>query len=114
MVCTDPYMIIILQIAIVLFTAFAAFKDSRIRKQEKDGGASLTVARGEQSMTALYAMYAATIASFLVLINNASGIEGNKVILIVIDFFCSTYIYYFSTWFRNIVFFPLKQKVSKD
>jgi len=98
MECTDPYVIILLQIAIVIFTAFAAFKDSSIRKQEKAGSASATVARGEPSMTALYSMYGATI----------------KVILIVIDFICSTYIYYFSTWFRNTVFFSLKQKVNSD
>ena len=114
MECTDTYVILILQVAIVLFTIVAIFKNSNIKKQEKASEVSAEVVRGKNSMTALYTMYGATIASCLVIIDNASGIEGHKVILIVIDFLCATYVYYFNTWFRNSIFFPLKRKVSKD
>ena len=105
---------VVLQIAIIVFTLLAAYKDSSIRKREHAGGLSAEVNRGEKSMTAIYTMYGATIASCLVLIDNAVGIEGHKVILIVIDFLSVTYVYFLSTWFRNAIFFPLIQRVQKD
>ncbi len=111
---TDPYVMVILQVAIVVFTLIAVYKDSRIRGREHAGGISAEVIRGEKSMTAIYTMYGATIASFLVLIDNSSGIEGHKVILIVIDFFSVTYLYFLSTWFRNKIFYPLMERVRHD
>lgn len=75
---------------------------------------SAEVVRGDKSMATLYTVYGATIASLLVLINNAPGVEGNKVILIVLNFMCVTYAFFFSTWFRNSIFFPLNQRVRKD
>jgi len=65
-------------------------------------------------MAALYTVYGATIASALVLIDKASGLDGHKVILIVLDFLSVTYLFFFSTWFRNSVFFPLMQRAHKD
>ncbi len=114
MTYTDPYVMLLLQLAIVLFTVVAIFRDSKNRTLESNGGSFCEVIRGEKSMTALHTVYGATMASFLVIIDNASGIEGHKVILIVIDFLCATYVYYFSSWFRNAIFFSLKQKVDKD
>ena len=74
----------------------------------------LEAVRSDKSMTALYTVYGATVASLLVLINNASGIDGNKVALIVLNFICVTYVFFFSTWFRNSIFFPLNERVRKD
>ena len=37
-------------------------------------------------MATLYTVYGATIASALVLIDKASGLDGHKVALIVLDF----------------------------
>ena len=111
---TDITVICSIEAALVLFALYAVFRDSRIRKNEKGSGFPAEVVRGDKSMAALYTVYGATIASLLVLINNASGVEGNKVILIVLNFMCVTYSFFFSTWFRNSVFFPLNQRVRKD
>jgi ABC-type transport system involved in Fe-S cluster assembly fused permease/ATPase subunit len=105
---------VVLQIAIIVFTLIAAYKDLSIRRREHSGGVSAEVNRGKESMTAIYTMYGATIASCLVLIDNAAGIEGHKVILIVIDFLSATYVFFLSTWFRNAIFFPLMRRVQKD
>lgn len=72
------------------------------------------VIRGEKSMNSLYTIYGASLASLLVLIDNAACIDGNKVILITFDFLCITYIFFFNKYFRNSVFFPLKRRIGKD
>lgn len=65
-------------------------------------------------MAALYTVYGATLGSCLILIDKSTGLEGHRVALIALDFLCVTYVFFFSTWFRNSVFFPLKERVSKD
>ena len=105
---------ILVQLAITGFALYAVFRDTQIRKRERDSGVIAELIRSESSMAALYTMYGATIASCLVLIDNASGLDGHKVALILFDFLCATYVYFFSTWFRNSVFFPLKNRVHKD
>lgn len=105
---------LLVQASIVLFVVWVVFRDVQIRKKEQSAEATAEVVRGEKSMAALYTVYGATIASCLVLIDNASGLEGHKVVLIVLDFLCVTYVFFFSTWFRNSVFFPLLQRVRKD
>lgn len=114
MLTTDLPVIYAIESALFLFALYCAFHDIKMRKNEKRLGLSTQVVRGEESMAALYTVYGATIASLLVLINNASGVEGNKVVLIVMNFLCVTYAFYFSSWFRNSIFFPLNQRARKD
>lgn len=114
MLKTDLPVICAIESALVLFALYAAIRDFNICKQEEKAGISAETVRSEKSMAPLYTVYGATIASLLVLINNASGVEDNKVILIVINFISITYPFFFSTWFRNSIFFPLNQRVRKD
>lgn len=114
MLVTDLLSICVIESTLVLFSLYAAFRDARIRKQERGSGHVAEVIRGDKSMTALFTVYGATTASLLVLIDNAYGIDGNKVALIFLNFTCVTYVFFFSAWFRNSIFFPLNQRVRKD
>lgn len=111
---TDVYVMCVIQILLIIFAVFSIHCDKSLRKQESNASFSAEVERGEKSMTAIYTVYGATIASCLVLINEASAFDGNKVLVIVIDFSCITYLFFFSTWFRNSIFFPLYRLVRKD
>ncbi len=111
---TDPYVIVVVQSALVLFTVVALLRDAYIRILERASEVTAVITRGEKSMTPLYAVYGAALASCLVLVDKASGIDGNKVICIVIDFLCLTYLFFLSTWFRNSVFYPLMVRARKD
>ena len=111
---TDRIVLLVVQAALVLFALVATIADLRIVSRAATAEADAEVRRGDKSMNALYTVYAAAMASFLVLIDKASGIDGNKVVLIVIDFLCLTYLFFFSTWFRNSVFMPLWRRVQRD
>lgn len=73
---TDRYLIIAIEAVVTMLTLVAVVKDLLIRAREEVG---VVVTRGEGSLKALYTGYAASLASFLVLVNNAEGIEGQKV-----------------------------------
>ncbi|NMG45411.1 hypothetical protein GPA22_16975 [Aromatoleum toluvorans] len=114
MTSTDPIMMFVVQTVIVLFTILLAYRDFAIRKKEQTAGMVAEVIRSDKSMGSLYTVYGAAIASCLLLIDKSTGIEGHKVALIIIDFICFTYAFFFSSWFRNAVFFTLIQRVRKD
>ncbi len=112
---TDPYIMLFAQALILLFACYALLRDLQIRKRVKRGAEiNAEVVRGEKSMGSLFTVYGATIASCLVLIDKAQGLEGNKVMFIIIDFLCITYVFFFNSWFRNSVFFPLKRRIRND
>ena len=112
MLNTELYVIFTLQTFVILFTFYVIFKDSGIRKREKNSETSAEMQRGDRSMKMIHGMYLLTVTPIFFLINNVSNIDGYKVILFIINFGCFTYIFYFSDWFRNYVFFPLIKKVS--
>jgi hypothetical protein len=111
---SDILVVAIIEAALVVFAVYAYLRDARIRRLKRTAEAVAEVTRDDKSMNALYTVYGASIVSSLVLITNAAGIEGHKVILIVIPFVCLTYLFYFSTWFRNAVFFPVAWRLRKD
>ena len=104
---SDPFVLILIHFLLLALTVFAIFQDIRIRLAESRGAASLEAVRGDKSMSAIFTVYGAAMASFLVLTSEASGIEGNRVIFILLAFSCLTYLFFLSTWFRNRIFFPL-------
>lgn len=116
MIETDPYALAFLVVLLVTLTIVAVAKDVGAWRRSNSGGtsASAEVVRGQTSMNAIYTVYGASIASCLVLVNNAEAFIGNKVAIIVVLFACVTYLFFLNSWFRNAVFFPLKNRVGRD
>ena len=111
---SDIVVVLLAIASLTLLCLFAAIRDAHIRHKEKTAEAVATVTRGEKSMSALYTVYGATIASWLVLIDNAEGLTGHKVIFIVIGFLCLSYLFFLSSWFRNAVFFTVAHRIRVD
>lgn len=114
MLTTDLSVICIVELALTIFTIYAGYRDYRIKEKDKRSECSAKVNRGRKSMASIYTVYSSAMASLLVLINNTPALEGNKVILIVWNFILVTYAFFFSTWFRNLIFFPLIQRARED
>lgn len=98
----------------LLLTLSAVACDFRAYLRARSGMTDARVIRGENSMSAIYTVYGASIASCLFLIEAATAVEGNKVTLIASDFIFITYLFFFNSWFRSSVFFPLKGKIITD
>jgi hypothetical protein len=111
MFASDLYIFISIQAAIVCLFIYSLIKDALIRKYEKDG---VEVKRGQKAMVAIGTVYLASIASSLALIDRTSSLEGNKVLFMAVNFLCFTYLFYFSTWFRNSVFFWLYGRAHRN
>lgn len=114
MIESDPYVLMSLVFLLAILAVVAAMNDVAAWRRRKSGWSSAEVLRGRTSMNAIYTVYGASIASCLVLVNNAEAFIGNKVIIIVFLFACLTYLFFLNSWFRNAIFFPLKNRVRLD
>lgn len=114
MPATDLYVLAAVDLVLIALTALAVARDVRVRRREREGGVTATVARGEKSMAALYTVYGGSTASLLVLVDKASGVDGHRAVLIVLNLACLTYLFFFSTWFRNAIFFRIAARIRRD
>jgi hypothetical protein len=114
MISTDLTVLVVLQLLLLAFAAVSLFMDRVAAWRAKRGAAQLTVLRGEPSMGALYAMYGSTLGTVLLLVSTTSAAEGNRVLLISLNFALITYVFFFNSWFRSSIFFPLKARISRD
>ena len=65
-------------------------------------------------MSALYTFYGIATVVYSLTVDAASGIDGYKVSFIVGDYISLTYLFFFSSWFRNVIFFPMLRRVRTD
>lgn len=111
---TDLFVLVSVQATLVVLSIYAFIQDIRIQRKEKRGGIESETLRGARSMASLYAVYAAALGTLLLLIDRADDAKGQQLLLMLASFLCVTYLFFFSTWFRNAVFFPLANRIRKD
>jgi hypothetical protein len=114
MFSTDPYVVFVLEATVICFSLYAIYRDREAATKSPSSGFQAEVTRGDKSMATIHTVYGAAIASALVFLNNTEVLEGNKVLLVAINFSSFTYLFYFSSWFRNSIFFPVLRRVRKD
>ena len=85
-----------------------------IHYREKHGYLSSTVTRGDQSMGTLYTMYGVATVIATLTIDVAEAFKGYKSILILFNYLIITYLFFYSSWFRNVVFFPEINRIKED
>jgi hypothetical protein len=110
---SDQTVIAVIECAIVLFTLAMACSDllARLRRQEPPEDEH--VVRDDESMTGLYAVYAVSVAVFELLADQAAVLEGHQVLFMITNYACLTYVFFFSSKFRNAIFFPLMLRVKR-
>jgi len=113
MIKTDLLVIGTLQISLIVFTFFIIVGDFRYKKASKTAESSADVIRADKSMANLLTVYGAVIASFIYLIDTVSCLEGHRVLFILLNFLFITYLFFFSTCFRNL-FFTFSKTIRKD
>lgn len=102
------------EVVLVALAALAATCDVRGNRKARQGGCNGVARRGERSMAALFTFYGVTTVVYSLLVGAAQGVENIAVTLIVLNYVCLTYLFFFSSWFRNRVFFPLLSRIRED
>ncbi len=111
---TDCVALAVVEVTLFGLLIFAFVMDAWVRVKDLSSSAQATVMRGESSMKSLYVMYGIATVVYSLLIQVAPNLDGYRVPLIVLNYISLTYLFFFSSWFRNRLFFPLLGRVRKD
>ena len=109
-------LVVVLLVELLLAALFirAVVMDIRARSRRSLQGVHADVERGEQSMNWLYVMYGITTVVYALIVQEAEVLKGHHAVLIAANYVAITYLFFFSSWFRNRVLFPLLVRVRQD
>lgn len=97
----DDVMLALVQGAVLLLFVYGIFMHVLMRYRQGRGGVSLTVTRGDKSMSSLFAIYGIFIVAIALTIQVADAGRHYKVSLVVLDYIMLTYLFFYNGWFRN-------------
>jgi hypothetical protein len=85
------------------------------RRFSKDGvRANAEVIRGDNSMSMLYTIFISINSIFFGLANMIKEFESNQLVIVFVVFICLSYMFFFSSWFRNRIFFNIANRIRND
>jgi len=106
---SDKYVVLVIEAILLFVFALALWKD---HFHETDG---TTVTRGDKSMALLYNIMTGIVMFIYTLaIQLSEALKGNKVLIFVLNSIALIYLFFFSSWFRNSIFFPLMKRIIVD
>ncbi|MBW1992992.1 MAG: hypothetical protein JRI77_00920 [Deltaproteobacteria bacterium] len=111
---TDFIVFVLVEAILTLLFIFVIAKDISIRRKSKRPGIKAEVTRCNESMNALYVNFGIVTVVFTLVTQVCDELKGNQVLVIVINYAMLTYMFFFSTWFRNGIFFRLFNRIKRD
>ena len=111
---TDYFVFIITELTLIFLFLFALGIDLINSCKAKSAGCVADVKRGEKSMNALYVNFGVSTVVFTLIVQTCTAMKGNQASFILINYGVLTYLFLFSSWFRNELFFKFVDRVRKD
>jgi len=112
--CSDVEVIVLMEAVLLVVFILSLSMDVIIFIRKRRGSLSLTIKRGERSMNALYVIYGTATVIYALEVQVSEAFIGNKVFLIAVNYVVLTYLFFFSSWFRNRILFPLLSRIKED
>ncbi len=110
---SDKYVVIFIEVVLLIILMWSLGKDLVFREHE--GGIVASITRGEKSMTLLYnVMTGIVMFVYTLAIQLSEALKGNKVLIFILNSIALIYLFFFSSWFRNSIFFPLMTRIITD
>ena|SRR3989442_1378467 len=100
---SDAVLFPALQVVLVAFALFAAFREWLIARKAGRGGVSLQVTRSDASMGRFYGTYAAINGLLVAICLTADIAKNHRVFWVVVDTALVAYVCLFNPWFRNLL-----------
>lgn len=111
---TDLLVFAITEGFLILLFACALLFDIWNRWRDKTSSVTAEVKRGEKSMNALYVHFGISTVVFTLIVQTCEALKDNQVLFIIVNYVLLIYMYFFSPWFRNRLFFRLINRIRKD
>lgn len=106
---SDKCVVFVMEAILLSVFVLVVYKDLF---READG---TTVTRGEKSLAFLYNfMTGIVLFVYTLAIQLSVAFKGNKVLIFILNSGAIIYLFFFSSWFRNIIFSPLMKRITTD
>ena len=102
-VLSDEVLFPVLQMALVMFVLFAALRSWVQGRRAGRGSVTLTVTRGEVSMSRFYGSYAAISGLLIAICLSVDVAKGHRLLWVIIDAVLVAYVCLLNPWFRNLL-----------
>lgn len=109
----DAVMVFALHGALIALLLMAVFATVRVRWRRTSGAVVGKVSRGERSMTIIYVVYGVGTVALTLAVQVAEAVVGYKVVIITFDYVVLSYLFFFNSWFRNLLL-GLLRRVHED
>ena len=83
-------------------------------KFDKNGEAKGQIIRGEKTMKAIYVIFTLALAVSTFVVSETELVKEYKLEIMAINCIVLIYLFFFNSWFRNIVFFKIKRRITRD
>lgn len=108
------YFFSLLNVSIFLIAIVIALKSHFF-----SNGCRAESARGEQTMQKIHKTYFAVLALYTFVIKSNDNLDCyyfacTQLLLIISNAILLTYLFYFSSWFRNVLFLRIANYITKD
>lgn len=113
--CTLNAITVFVFVALIFALAvYAATRDFLSDKAIKAGACFGTVRRSDNSETRLSRVALTVVGAYVWAILAVTELEWMKIPLSVLVGACCLYLFGFSSWFRNVIFFRLARRMNED
>lgn len=100
---SDAVLFTLLQALLATFVLFAVFRNWIAEVRAGRGGATLTVTRGEDSMSRFYATYGAISGLLITFCLTVDAAKNHRVLWVLLDTILVAYVCLLNPWFRNLL-----------
>lgn len=105
----------ILGILIVVATVIPIKNHVRVFLEKRKGvTATGEVTRGMQTMNELHVFYGVTTYLYITFLQTVQEFDKIQIALIILNYGALTFLFYFSSWFRNKLIVPFIIRIKKD
>lgn len=111
---TDFISLIVIHIVLFLLIILSIRARIRASWRRRHGASKLSVTRGEEGMNALHVWYGITTVAYSLAVSVSTFAEGHKTTLIVLDYTCLTYLFFFDAWFRDSIALKWSRRIKTD
>jgi len=100
---SDAILFPVLQVVLVAFVLFAVLRNWIQARRAGRGGATLSVTRGEASMSRFYVTYAAISGLLIALCLTVDVARNHRILWVALDTMLVAYVCLLNPWFRNLL-----------
>jgi predicted MFS family arabinose efflux permease len=113
-VSSDKIVLIVMEVLLLSITLFSIIKAIQYHYAYLKAWSPAYGAISPQHVTFVFTMYGIAALVYTLAVQVARACKGNKVLLIIINYACLTYLFFFNVWFKQHIALQILNSIIID